>query len=209
MKQEKKECRFCDILNKEYLYNEIDFPIFENDKYFALSSIGAFIEGWILVIPKCHVYSMKKFFNDDSFFEFVNVMVRRLKEKYHKKVILFEHGANKCGSKTACGTNHAHVHLVPFDNSLQNAIESTEMNWKKMKFSDVENFVGKDEYLLYSDLDEKISAQKYCLVHKLDEEYSQFFRKILAKETGKEEEYNYKINKNLEKAKLTYMKMKD
>ena len=209
MSEKSSKCRFCSILNKEYLYDEIDFPIFENDKYFALSSIGAFIEGWILVIPKSRVYSMKSFFKNSSFYEFVNIIAGRLNKKYNEKIILFEHGANKCNSQTACGTNHAHIHLVPYKDSLQKIIQNKKKGWKKIKFSEVETYVGDSEYLLYSDLDDFLTSQTFCFVHKLKEPYSQFFREILAEEIGKKEEYNYKIYKNLKNAKLTYLKMKD
>ena len=46
------KCRFCSILKGEKTFDTIDSPIIENDNYYLLSSVGAMVEGWSLVIPK-------------------------------------------------------------------------------------------------------------------------------------------------------------
>ena len=55
----KEVCRFCDILSGN-LKGKEDHPIWENEGYFSLASIGALVEGWILIVPKKHVISMKE-----------------------------------------------------------------------------------------------------------------------------------------------------
>ena len=62
-----EKCRFCDILEGNRKMGIIDNPILENDKFFLRwQCIGGFIDGWSLVIPKEHTYSMRKFFNGFS-----------------------------------------------------------------------------------------------------------------------------------------------
>ena len=66
--------------------------------FFSLASIGGFIDGWSLVIPKEHTYSMRKFFTDSAFVDIANKMLKRIRDTYRKKSIIFEHGANHEGS---------------------------------------------------------------------------------------------------------------
>ena len=61
------ECRFCNILQKQYNYEEIDKPFFEDDNFFSISSIGSIIEGWTLVIPKVLFFFIYNFYGTIEF----------------------------------------------------------------------------------------------------------------------------------------------
>ena len=46
-------CRFCSIANGgEFLKKPENTKIAENKAYFAISSVGALVEGWTLLSPK-------------------------------------------------------------------------------------------------------------------------------------------------------------
>ena len=191
------ECRFCSIQKGNKTFEVIDTPIIENENYYLLSSVGALVEGWTLVIPKEHEYSMKKHYTNSSFYSFINDCIHIIKKAYGvNKVIVFEHGANKFGSMTACGTNHSHIHIVPLNDSLLNDFSKT-LSIAKMKFDQVESYVKDSEYLLYSDVEDKLETSE-CYIHLLEEPISQFFRKILASKLGCPEKYNYREHNNIE-----------
>lgn len=196
------ECRFCSIQNGKKAFELIDTPIVENECYFLMSSIGALIEGWTLVIPKEHGYSMKKHYTNLKFYSFINDCIRIIKKAYGvDKVIVFEHGANKFGSMTACGTNHSHIHIVPLSESLRdNFTEALSVN--KIKFDQVESYVQDSEYLLYADVEGKVEISE-CYVHILEKPISQFFRRIIADKLGCPEKYNYKEYNNIEISNAT------
>lgn len=105
-------CRFCNIVVGKYQYAEIDQPFASNDGFVAIASIGALIEGWSLIIPKEHQHSMRNVYDKLQFKDFVETVIPLLVQQYGP-LIAFEHGSNKEGSITACGTDHAHLHLVP------------------------------------------------------------------------------------------------
>ncbi len=195
-------CRFCSIQHGEKTFEIIDTPIMENENYYLLSSVGAMIEGWTLVIPKTHEYSMKSHYSSLKFYEFINNAINIIKKAYGvNKVIVFEHGANKFGSITACGTNHCHIHIVPMEESLLNEINK-DYSWEKLKFNLVKDYVKNSEYLLYSEIESSLELSE-CYVHLLEEPISQFFRRIIANKLGCPDKYNYKENNNIEISNAT------
>ncbi len=197
------ECRFCAIQNGEKKFKSIDTPIIDNNDFYLLASIGALINGWTMVIPKEHCYSMKKYYTNAIFQQFANESILLLKNTYkNKKIIAFEHGANKFGSITACGTNHAHIHLLPFSESLLNEINE-ELSFDKVALKDVSDYVADKEYLLYMDIDNSIDDKSSCYIHLLEEPISQFFRKVIAKKIDTPEKYDYKQYLNIEISEST------
>ena len=197
------ECRFCSILKGEKFFDIIDTPIMENKDYYLLSSVGAMVEGWSLVIPKKHEYSMKKHYSDYHFYEFINNCIAIIKKTYCvEKVIIFEHGANKFGSETACSTNHCHIHIVPISDSLLDDI-SASLTFQKTTFDNIDKLIAESEYLLYADVTEKAELCD-CYVHILEKPISQFFRRIIANKLGCPDKYNYKENNNIEISNATF-----
>jgi len=197
-----KECRFCQIAHGVYKHDKIDRPILENEKFMAFASIGALVPGWTLITPRFHDFSMKNYYGNQDFNSFVNQSISTVKKLY-PDLIAFEHGANKKGSLTACGTEHAHLHLVPFTGSLLQDMFDSGLSWKKCKASEISSISDGQEYLFYSELkNDWEECEGY--IHILRKPISQFFRKIIATRLGKPKEYDYKINPNFKNSILTY-----
>lgn len=191
-KKKKCECRFCEIAaHKGVPIKKENTKIAENEDYFAIASIGALVEGWTLVIPKKHQCSMKKLYREGKFRTFTNDVIHVLCENYGT-IVAFEHGPNREGSETSCGTDHAHIHLVPYK-SIKTILQSMELTWIECNASDVETIVGNNEYLFYCEPCGEWNDPK-GLVHILKEPISQFFRRVIAKEQGCIEKFNYKEN---------------
>lgn len=193
-------CRFCDISN-----NKVDGienrPIIKNDDYYAIPSIGALVEGWILIVPRKHSCSMKDLYADDNFRMFVNQVLSKVWTFYDSKVIAFEHGPNKMSSKTSCGTDHAHLHIVPYENSLIEDIHSSGLTWVKCRSSQISTYAKENEYLFYSELDKNgYWSDPVGYLHILEKPISQFFRKIIANQLNCIDKYDYKVYKNIDSA---------
>ncbi|RPI18651.1 MAG: hypothetical protein EHM58_04915 [Ignavibacteriae bacterium] len=196
-------CRFCDILSGVYTYREIDQPIISNKSYVAIASIGAFVEGWTLIVPKDHKFSMKNFYNDIEFNDIFIKVSSRLFEKYGR-IIAFEHGANCENSITSCGTNHAHIHLVPFKTSLLPDLLKSGLFWDKIKASEIPDKIGHNEYLFYTDLDKDINwINTVGYLHILDKPKSQFFRRLIASKLNCLDKFDYKQFPYIDTALLT------
>lgn len=200
-------CRFCGIANG---YDNGQRPenakIVESDNYFAISSIGALVEGWMLIVPKNHCCSMKTIYSDTEFIVFTNRLVNALVACYGP-VIAFEHGPNREGSDTSCGTDHAHIHLVPY-HSLTAKLESMDLEWKKCCASQVDTLVGTNEYLFYCEPGEKWEDPT-GYVHILKAPISQFFRQVIAEAQGVFDKFNYKTNPDISLTLKTIEKMQE
>jgi len=202
-----KDCKFCKIQHGQYMFDEIDIPIAENNSYLAVASIGALVEGWTLIIPKEHILSLKEKYNKLDFIEFINLVKLRISSKYGK-VIIFEHGANNEGSITSCGTDHAHLHIVPFQDSLLPQMMNDKFEWMQSFSSDIMNISNNSEYLFYveSSINENwIDPQGY--LHILQNPISQYFRKLIANKIGLPDKSDYKFFLYKENALLTKRKL--
>lgn len=196
-------CRFCNIVDGNYQYTEIDQPFASNDAFIAMASIGALIEGWSLIIPKEHQLSMKNVYDKLEFTDFLKTVIPLLVQQYGS-LISFEHGSNKEGSITACGTDHAHLHLVPYYGSLFSDLQSSGLRWVQCSMSEVASRVGNNEYLFYSELGTKKAwHDSVGYLHILDRPISQFFRHLIAARTGHIETSDYRQFPYLDAARKT------
>ena len=191
-----KNCRLCDIWNGKYINEQFDVPFMRNDDYLAMASIGAFIEGWSLVVPRTHTFSMRTYYSDPDFADFVESVISHIKNVFHKSVLVFEHGANTCTSETSCGTHHAHLHIVPYDGSIIEDIYE-DRDWTRVGLGDIEDTVQQNEYLLYSDNFNSFKTATFN-IHILKKEESQYFRRLLGTKIGIDD-YSYKTAPYIEK----------
>lgn len=168
-----------------------DQVIFETEDFFAFSSIGGFISGWVLVCTKSHYLNLSTVYGDKSFLEFVSEVEKAISKQYGSCVI-FEHGANTEESITACGTNHAHLHIVPFSKSIQAlaSLHDPVLTWIDCEIDKISGLSNGAEYFFCSD--KYIGSRTKGLIHILEQPQSQFFRKLLATVTGLTEFYDYK-----------------
>lgn len=188
-----KKCRFCNIIkNHVSEYGIVDTPFFENEKFFSLVSIGAFINGWTLLISKVHMYNFHSSYCNTDFYDYLIKHINLLRQKLHwdNRIIVFEHGANSCNSLVACDTSHAHLHIVPWNNSILEEIKREHI-WKCIKWREVYALVQNQEYWLYCE-NPDAGADADVYIHIIDEPESQYFRRVIAEKIGLVGDYSYK-----------------
>src|SRR5579862_8951840 len=105
-------CMRCSSLKSHPFIEAWDIPLFESPNFVAVPSLGALVEGWLLLIPKCHVLSLGSL--PDSTHEELN----EFKEFLYAALIqcygsasAFEHGPIIEKSAVGCGVDHAHLHI--------------------------------------------------------------------------------------------------
>ena len=167
-----------------------DFVIAETNRFVVIPSLGSLVPGWLLIIPKRPMPNFS-FLNAVEFEE-----LEKLLETLFAKIAvfqgvpqLFEHGG-PFGSAVSCGVDQAHLHVVPLEFDLNNlAIGDHSVEWKQVSGNiyKPKNLIEIGEYLFVS------SAGKSA-VGKLDSPTSQWFRKLIAKELGIPDEWNYKAH---------------
>lgn len=195
------KCCICNIVSGNGLLGDIDKPFIQSANYRAVASVGAFIEGWSLIIPKEHDVSLLEHYQRDEFLKFC-IQVKSLVEQSYGRTIIFEHGANAFGSLAGCGINHAHLHVVPFKKSLRDSLKNDSFVWGEIEASELKNVVGDKDYLFYAD-DVGNSALTGIFTI-MDQPISQYFRKVLASELGKSDSYDYREFPFIETSQRTY-----
>ncbi|MCL4456424.1 MAG: hypothetical protein M1147_06175 [Nitrospirae bacterium] len=196
-------CRFCQINSGSYKYLDIDEPIAGNDDFIAVASIGALVEGWSLIMPRKHQLSMRNYYSTPLLGNLIESLLPILVQQYGP-VMVFEHGANTEGSITSCGTDHAHLHLVPFGESLLLDMYGSGLNWIRCRSSEIASLTGESEYLFYSELGTDCKwIDPAGHLHILERPFSQFFRRLIAKKTIGDNMFDYKSNPNIEVSRKT------
>lgn len=193
-------CRICDIAQGTGTFGAVDQPWLESAKFAAFVSIGALVPGWSLVAPKRHVLNLGSDYVDSEFNEFLNSAISAVEHLYGPAV-LFEHGSQEPDSATSCGTAHAHLHVVPLSFSLIECSRAYDpsMEWQACHWADIGARVGRDEYLFVAD--SVATGTGHLAI--LKEGVSQFFRRVIAKELGRPDEFNYRTHPQTEIAEAS------
>ncbi|GAB3359102.1 HIT family protein [Lysobacter tyrosinilyticus] len=191
-------CRLCAISRGDRSLGVIDQPWLESDKYMAFVSVGALVDGWTLIAPKEHTLNLSARYGDAEFEKFVRATIAVVEESYGAAVV-FEHGGQEEASKTSCGTSHAHLHIVPlaFPLSARARDFDPALTWVECSAAGLEAIVGAREYLFVSD---SYRADGCGHVAILAEGRSQFFRRVIADELGRPQEFDYRIYPQLDVA---------
>ncbi len=197
-----QQCHFCKIAHRVDTPSLVDNILLENEDFFAICSIGGFIPGWTLIFSKKHLYNLSTYYKAPIFLDFVNEVKDLISKKYGH-CIVFEHGALE-NSITACGVNHAHLHIVPFSQKIELLTQQKheQMEWDKIDILRIESIVDGSEYLFCSD--EFSHSNSQGIVTILKNPISQFFRKILAEAVGLDDLYDYKRYKFIEHSEQTH-----
>lgn len=196
-------CKFCEIGQKLASARPWDEVIAESPNYVVIPSVGGFVDGWVLIVPKRHCLSMAVNFADQELADLRQRTSRALKTEYHQSVWCFEHGAAFTGSQTGCGVDHAHLHLVPLACSLSHVLLQNDAakNWRQIRASDLGQFAAGREYLFYSSNSSDFELDGYVGV--AEKPVSQYFRRAIAEAVGRPAFYDYRDYPELERAAET------
>ncbi len=114
-------CTLCAEIaakNRRAPWNEF---IIETENFGVIPSLGALVEGWVLMIPKAHYISfgaLPRHLREEA--DVLRNRVRALLEsRYENRIVEFEHGPSAAEHGTGCGVDHAHLHLVPLNCDLK------------------------------------------------------------------------------------------
>ena len=190
------DCRFCGHFVGESS-DPIDSPWLRDSDYCAMISKGALVPGWSLICPLRHGFSLASHYQQCEFWSFAAEAEALIRARYGD-VRVFEHGAGYSGSLTGCGTDHAHLHMVPLAFSLTTEAlrYDATLKWKSCRASEIAAQAAGHEYLFVSDRFEGANtAGLLCL---LEAPISQFFRRVVALRLGLRQFYDYRLHPMLE-----------
>lgn len=167
----------CEITNKKRIItNTLNFVV--------VPTIGGFIENYLLIIPKAHINCFGEL-SAEEWIELKKIISwqKTVNNLYFKSgTIIFEHGSINPSDTNGKSIVHAHLHILPSNESLLSEIE--KYTCKIVCIDDIKQLSSicyeYDEYIYYQDNDGK----NYIIIH--NGLPSQFLRKILADVTGNE-----------------------
>lgn len=184
-----RECALCNPSSRAH---EIwDSPLFESDNFVVIPSLGALVEGWLLIVPKAHFISFRNLSAAllDEFEELKRHVVQ-VQQNLYGAICGFEHGPAACNRTVGCGVDHAHFHLVPYSMKLTElATPFLPMNaiWYNCSVHQIKLRVPPDKDYLY--LEQPIGNG---MVLSDDNIQSQVFRRGIADSEGISEQYNWR-----------------
>lgn len=195
------KCSFCSEIadeNENNLFKELLEPylkvrnrfIYESDSWIVMPSLGALVPGYLLIVSKKHYESIGK--TPERYYVELDCLLQTLGEilydQYKSNAIAFEHGAVSAFNRGGCCVDHAHLHVLPFN---ENLIEYIDKKFFSLKKIDSFDLLGKQvalgkPYLFYQRMgEEKVLIEGEFIP-------SQFFRKIIANRLGLQDKWDWK-----------------
>ena len=164
-----------------------DTVVEETQHFAVLPTKGSIVPGWVLVVPKFPIPRMADV--PDKLHEELGELVNRVSKTLQSQFgtpYVFEHGGLK-GSKVSCGVDQAHLHIACLDFDLLMAVEDElHREWQDMSPHKLPNSeLAESEYWF-------VSNGTTAKSKSVDVPCSQFFRKIIARETGKVGLWDYR-----------------
>jgi ATP adenylyltransferase len=174
-----------------------DTPIFESRSFMALPTVGALVEGWLLVVPKTPTLSFSRL-SMDQFSElevFLDEIMPTI-EACYGSVSVFEHGPAVTGSSVGCGVDYAHLHLVPAKCDLLKGAQQIAPNitWSQIKcFNEIRQCAMHTDGYWFLKQNYKSDI---CYLGKCQEgePISQLFRRVIAGSLGNASAYDWKTS---------------
>ncbi len=186
-------CPFCSEFNNggEISCHESAFEsisgitkrcIFETENFVCAPSIGSFVEGYLLIIPKKHFLSFLAI--PESYMTELLSIIHAIsifyKCIYCKELIIYEHGSVNTQNIGGMSVAHAHLHCVPCSERIITKCPEFEF-LKFQSFFEVVDYYSSHQdlpYLLLKDIDDNF----YFSIS--DEIPSQYFRKQVCNVCG-------------------------
>lgn len=196
-------CALCDGLNATVQRRDWNEPLFETPNFVVLPSLGALVEGWILVVPKRHAIAVGALADPlvSELQEVKTKVASALGAHYGSTICAFEHGPNQAGCSLGCGVDHAHLHLVPIEFDLQAAVRpfiAAHTQWRPATMEDCRAaFEAGSGYLYF---EQPIGSAHISVGADFG---SQLFRRAIATRIGAADQFSWRDHPQLPNVKAT------
>jgi|GEM_PF-519882 len=188
-------CRFCrdgipaNIGTTDAFW---DRPLVETENFFVVPSLGALVEGWLLIVTKEHHICMGSLEQERmNELKILLDIIKNWIRSIYGSAAAFEHGPVSFKQPVGCGVDHAHIHVVPTSVPLiQNARKWVESEFVWSRVSGIEAVSAANDRgnsYLYVDQDDYAP-----MLYDGGGIPSQLFRKTIADSIGIAEQYNWR-----------------
>ncbi len=193
-------CRLC--FRSRIEDGEWNTPLIESSHFIVLPSLGALVEGWVLIVPKEHAIAMAAlptalFGELHSLTNFTRYLIADI----YGDAVVFEHGPSRDKRAVGCGVDHAHLHIVPIAFDLAKAAAPFLPCGARWKAADAESCrKAHDAGIDYLYIEQHPGHGKIISDRAIG---SQVFRRTIAREIGCSEQYSWREHPQLDKVAAT------
>ncbi|MGA2086413.1 MAG: hypothetical protein ABSG60_12945 [Terracidiphilus sp.] len=184
-------CAFCSNSAFDDSPEDWNQPLLESRNFAVLPSLGALVEGWLLIVPKKHFISVGALPGALwSEFSALKSDVVHLSEELYGPVCVFEHGPSAEKHQVGCGVDHAHLHVVPTALDLTSSVAPflpIGARWTDANLRNCRDAYERGKDYLY--LEDQARRGQMVVHQRLG---SQLFRRAIALEIGFDQEFNWR-----------------
>lgn len=185
------ECQLCSNLALQESVETWNQPLFESPNFVVLPSLGALIEGWLLLVPKNHFICMGALPDSlASEMQEMKYLISSILQQHYGEVCIFEHGPSKAHISVGCGVDHAHIHFVPLTFDLGSAATPflpEGIHWLESGFDGCKAAFSRGEDYLYFE-----QPVGYGYIAKHNGFASQVFRRAIASSIGFPDQFSWR-----------------
>lgn len=131
-------CRMCGIVTppvREAASDPANEMIWDTPGFVVVPSIGALLEGHLLVVSKRHALCSAELRNEQGALAVTLDRVRRVVRERYGFAVTFEHGPSAPGQAVGCSVDHAHVHVLPFADDIEHMMRRLDprLEWRQVR----------------------------------------------------------------------------
>ncbi len=179
--------------------------VYETNSFVVFPSAGSFVQGYVLIVPKQCILSMKLL--PSALFKELEEVCQRTKQVLSSKygpVIFFEHGPASVFERGGCCVDHAHIHAVPLNKqSIRNELSGQFSETQIKKLAELQHFQLPKGYLFFEESDGKRFA--YAIN---DSVPSQYLRQLAAHAAGVSPKWDWRKFPEVKTMDKTYKQLK-
>lgn len=156
----------------------------------VMPSVGALVEGHVLVCPREHVRSIAAASTEAA--ADVEALATETRQKLEDRTALpvhsFEHGSGSDGTRVACSIEHAHLHILPAEVEIRPRLRQL-CEWQPLEggIEPVRAAAEGREYLLY----EAPDGERWLARTEIGFP-SQLLRQVFSETLGRGDEWNWR-----------------
>ena len=145
------ECLFCRLINGKPVHEQA--ILYESENFLVIPGSGAFVDGYLLILPKLHIMSCSDLSYNlrQELFCVIEDVKFILNSIYKKNILIWENGSGIGGiGKSKTSIVHAHIHVCPSNLNIEEIKKAAKIPFFPIKREELQKY-KKNSYLLVLD----------------------------------------------------------